>query len=83
MKEYKLNKWLRASGLCQLLWMPHTRKVVVLIGKKEMKEEIREIMKLKINVDERLSSDITWVQKNQRPLVCGQLKFKPMPRHSF
>ena len=24
---------------------------------------IREIMKMKINVDERLSSDITWAQK--------------------
>jgi hypothetical protein len=39
LKEHKLKKWLRASGLCQLLWMPHTRKVVVLIGKKEMKDE--------------------------------------------
>ena len=64
-REEKLEKWLRASGPCQLLWIPDTANVVRLKCLKKA-GGYGEVSKVQIHGDERLSPDITWAEKTPK-----------------
>lgn len=61
-KEHNLEKWLRASCQCQILWISDATKVIIWVAKNIW--DIREILKVKIEGNEHLSSNTTWVHKN-------------------
>ena len=64
-KEEKLEKWLRASGPCQLLWIPDTANVMSLKSIKKV-GGYGKVGKVRIEGDDRLSPDITWAEKTPK-----------------
>ena len=60
-------------------------KVVVLDCKKELGGGggYKDILEVKIEDDDHLSSDITWAQKLQRTSICRQFKSKLVWRQLF
>src|SRR5665213_2255505 len=64
-KAEKLEKWLRVSGPCQLLWIPDTANVVSLRSMKKV-GGYGEVTKVKIEGDDRLPPEITWAEKTPK-----------------
>ena len=64
-KAEKLEKWLRVSGPCQLLWIPDTANVVTLRSMTKV-GGYGEVRKVRIEGDDRLPPEITWAEKTPK-----------------